>query len=69
VFIPGYEYHFDDDSLDPPVPYSQIPPGFAGALSEVDPSRADASAWLDQLPVVREFRKQVLARAKRPKRK
>ena len=69
VFIPGYEYHFDDDSLDPPVPYSQIPPGFAGALSEVDPSRADASPWLDQLPVVREFREQVLARAKRPKRK
>jgi hypothetical protein len=58
--IPGYEYHFLDDSEDPPVWVSQIPEGFAGAASEVDPSRADASPWLDRLPVIREFRRKVL---------
>lgn len=69
LFVPGYEYHFEDDSVDPPAPYSQIPPGFAGPPSEVDPSRADASPWLDQLPVIREFRKKVLARAEGTARK
>jgi hypothetical protein len=71
IFIPGYEYHFEDDSLDPPVPYSQIPPGFAGPASEIDPARADATPWLDRLPVIREFRRKLLgagrARARRSK--
>ena len=58
--IPGYEYHFLDESEDPPVFVSQIPEGFAGKPSEVDPSRADASLWLDQLPVIREFRRKIL---------
>ena len=55
--VPGYEYHYlDGDEL-----HTQIPEGFAGAPSEVDPSRADAAAWLDQLPVIREFRKALLS--------
>jgi len=58
--IPGYEYHFMDESEDPPVRVSQIPEGFAGAASPHDPSRADASPWLDRLPVIREFRRRVL---------
>jgi hypothetical protein len=58
--IPGYEYHFLDHSEDPPVRVSQIPAGFAGAASEFDPSRADASPWLDRLPVIREFRRKIL---------
>lgn len=58
--IPGYEYHFIDDSEDPPVLVSQIPESFAGAASEFDPSRADASPWLDRLPVIREFRRKLL---------
>lgn len=62
LLLPGYEYHFIDDSEDPPRQHSQIPPGFAGAASEVDPSRADASAWLERMPVVRDFRRRVLAR-------
>jgi hypothetical protein len=62
LFVPGYEYHFLDDSHDPPVLYSQIPEGFVGAASEVDDARADASPWLDRLPVIREFRRVVLAR-------
>lgn len=67
LFIPGHEYHFEDDSEDPPVPYSQIPPGFAGPASEIDPARADASPWLDRIPVIQEFRKKVLrARARGP---
>ncbi len=58
--IPGYEYHFLDDSEDPPVFVSQIPEGYAGAASEFDPSRADASPWLDRIPVIREFRRKIL---------
>ncbi len=60
VFIPGYEYHFVDDTENPPVLVSQIPQGFVGEASEFDPSRADASPWLDRLPVVQEFRSRVL---------
>jgi hypothetical protein len=58
--IPGYEFHFMDDSEDPPSLFSQIPEGFAGPPSELDASRADASAWLNKLPVVKEFRRKVL---------
>ncbi len=58
--VPGFEYHFMDDSEDPPVLHSQIPEGFAGDPAPVDPSRADASAWLDRLPVVRAFRRSLL---------
>ncbi|HEY2772489.1 MAG TPA: hypothetical protein VGK20_00420 [Candidatus Binatia bacterium] len=59
---PGYEYHFLDDSVDPPVFYSQIPEGYAGTVGPHDLSRADASAWLDRIPVIRQFRRQVLSR-------
>lgn len=58
--VPGYEYHYLDDSESPPCLHSQIPPGFAGAPSEIDPSRADASPWLERLPVIRAFRRKVL---------
>ena len=58
--IPGYEYHFIDEAEDPPTLHRQIPEGFAGEASAVDPSRADASAWLEALPVVKAFREQVL---------
>jgi hypothetical protein len=67
--IPGYEYHFLDESEDPPVFHSQIPEGYAGAVSEVDDSRADASAWLDQLPVVQEFRRKLLGQGRAPRGK
>ena len=60
--VPAYEYHFMDDTEDPPVLVSQIPEGYAGEPSDVDDSRADASAWLDRLPVIREFRRVVLGR-------
>ncbi len=59
LFVPGYEYHYLDDSRNPPALYSQIPPGFAGAISEVDPARADASPWLDRLPVIQQFRRAI----------
>ncbi len=58
--IPGYEYHFLDDAEDPPEFVSQIPEGFAGSPSPVDPSRADASPWNDRMPIVRAFRRDVL---------
>ncbi len=69
LFVPGYEYHYIDDDEDPPVLVSQIPQGFVGATSELDASRADASAWLDPIPVIAEFRRRVVhprARASRP---
>ncbi len=62
LFVPGFEYHFFDEAADPSEHFSQIPEGFAGALSEHDSDRADASAWLDQIPVIREFRRKVLSR-------
>ena len=60
LVCPAYEYHFLDDTEDPPVFYSQIPEGFAGKTAPTDPSRADASPWLDRLPVMQEFRRVVL---------
>jgi hypothetical protein len=60
LLLPGFEYHFLDETVSPPELHSQIPEGFAGEPSEVDPSRADASAWLDRVPVMREFRRRVL---------
>ncbi len=62
LLLPGYEYHFLDESEDPPVFVSQIPKGFAGPSSQVDPVRADASPWLDRVPVIRAFRREVLHR-------
>ncbi len=63
--IPGYEYHYLDESEDPPVFVTQIPEAYAGEPSEVDAYRADASAWLERMPVIREFRKKVLGRSRR----
>ena len=63
LFIPGYEYHYIDPSDDDdgePDEYSQIPHGFAGGVCPQDESKADASPWLDQIPVIRQFRRQVL---------
>jgi hypothetical protein len=53
--VPGYEYHQGDGPGE-----SQIPRGFAGPLAPQDPSRADASPWLDRLPVIQEFRRTLL---------
>ena len=52
--IPGYEYHFADEDEDNGV-FSQIPPGYAGDQSLIDPQRADASPWTHNMPVIREF--------------
>ncbi len=57
LFVPGYEYHFGDGLEEPAGWLAQIPEGFAGASNPWDPSRADASAWLERLPVIREFRR------------
>lgn len=55
--VPGYEYHYMDDTEDPPQLFSQIPRGFVGETSEVDPSRASASPWIEALPVIKRFRR------------
>jgi hypothetical protein len=53
--VPGYEYHQAWEGGE-----SQIPPGFAGAVSPMDPTRYDASPWLERLPVIQEFRARLL---------
>ena len=65
--VPAFEYHeVDPEAAEgEPAVHSQIPPGFAGAPHPDDPSRADASAWIEALPVVREFRRRVLRRRSR----
>ncbi len=60
AFVPGYEYHFWDEDADPPGWYSQIPEGFAGPLHPADDTRADASAWLDRLPMLGDVRRVVM---------
>ena len=54
LFVPGYEYHYQEEDGDW---VSQIPEGYVGPTADFDPTRADASAWLDRLPVVRRFRR------------
>lgn len=65
LFIPGYEYHYIDHEQDPPALYSQIPKGYAGEPCADDPNKADASPWLEALPVVKEFRQRILGGSKR----
>jgi len=60
LFVPGFEYHYFDEAVDASEHFSQIPEGFAGELSEHDNDRADASAWLEQISLIREFRRKVL---------
>ena len=61
LFIPGYEYHYiDDPEDDDSEPYSQIPDGFAGATCDQDDQKADASPWLDKIPIIQQFRREVL---------
>lgn len=58
LFVPGYEYHEEDE--DGVVTHSQIPDGYVGNPHPDDPHRSDASAWLEALPVIQEFRKRLL---------
>jgi len=60
LFIPGYEYHHWEQTDNGLELYSQIPDGYAGAVCPVDDVKADASPWLDQIPLIQEFRKQVM---------
>lgn len=69
LLIPGFEYHDTESGRAAGVLESQIPEGFAGAPSEIDPTRADASPWLDRLPVVREFRRRLLSSPPRSRRR
>ena len=62
LFVPGFEYHYFGEDADESEHFSQIPDGFAGEASDHDSDRADASAWLDSIPVIREFRRKVLRR-------
>jgi hypothetical protein len=60
LFIPGYEYHHVEETAKGPKLYSQIPDGFAGVTCPFDDAKADASPWLEQIPLIREFRRKLL---------
>lgn len=62
LFIPGYEYHHLVETENGNGLYSQIPTGFAGEVCPFDDAKADASPWLDKIPVIIEFRKRVFKR-------
>jgi hypothetical protein len=63
--VRGFEYHYFDEDADSSEHFNQIPEGFAGELCEHDNDRADASAWLDPIPVIREFRRKVLGASRK----
>ncbi|MAG55284.1 MAG: hypothetical protein CMJ83_03250 [Planctomycetes bacterium] len=65
ITIPGFEFHYLDETEDPPEWHSQIPVGFAGEPSELDPARADASPWIERMQTIREFRRKVLKQNRR----
>jgi len=60
LLLPGYEYDLFDPSAGEPEVCRQIPAGFEGAPSEVDPQRSDTSRWLERMPVIQAFRRRVL---------
>jgi hypothetical protein len=64
--VPGYEYHFVDGATG--KLHSQIPEGFAGEPSDLDPARVDASAWTERLPVIQRFRRVLLGQRGRRRR-
>ncbi|MEZ4282777.1 MAG: hypothetical protein R3F21_24530 [Myxococcota bacterium] len=61
LFIPGYEYHYMYAGPEETSLYSQIPKGYAGGPCPDDENKADASPWLEALPVIQRFRREVLA--------
>ena len=65
LFIPGYEYHHWEETPNGPELYSQIPAGFVGETCPYDEAKADASPWLNKIPVIKRFRKEVLKRNSR----
>ncbi len=62
LFLAGYEYHYFENTPEGRRLYSQIPPGFAGETCDFDPAKADTSKWLDQIPLIQEFRSRFLGR-------
>lgn len=58
--VPGYEFHYLDADGDAATLHTQIPAGYAGEPHPRDLSRADASRWIEALPLMRRFRREVL---------
>ena len=58
LFVPGWEYHHYEETENGLELYSQIPIGFAGEICPVDDAKADAGPWLDQIPLIQQFRTQ-----------
>jgi len=60
LFIPGYEYHYYEDTPDGQRLHSQIPPGFVGDICPSHEDKADASPWLEQISIIKQFRRKLL---------
>jgi hypothetical protein len=58
LFIPGYEYHHLEENGEL---YSQIPTGYVGETCPFDDAKADASPWLNELPIIKLFKRQILS--------
>ena len=61
LFVPGYEYHHYEETERGVELYSQIPAGFAGHVCPVDDMKADATPWLDKIPLIQQFRREMLS--------
>ena len=57
LFLPGYEYHHMEKTENGMELYSQIPKGYAGEVCPVDEDKADASPWLNEISLIKQFRK------------
>lgn len=64
LFVPGYEYHHEEETENGTELYSQIPAGFVGETCPLDDAKADASPWLDKIPAIRSFRQIVLGKTR-----
>ena len=62
LFLPGYEYHYYEETENGMELYSQIPTGFAGDVCPRDDAKADASPWLNEIPIIKKFRREVLGK-------
>jgi len=60
LFIPGYEYHYYEDTPNGSQLHSQIPAGFVGETCPSHEDKADASPWLEKIPVIQQFRREIL---------
>jgi len=60
AFLSGLDYHEEGDTKSGLAGFTQIPQGYAGKANVILENLADTSMWNNQLPHIKEFKKQVL---------